>query len=1105
MTTQMPDVGKLVIQNTSKRDTLQEIEAKCQERWKIEKLFEVEPPAYQEGVTGAQAHDNVPKFFGTMAYPYMNGSLHLGHAFTMTKVDFATGFARLQGKKALFPLGFHCTGMPIKSCADKLKNELKMFGSDFVLPDKPEEVEEPAQKVKEQVGDKDVTKFKSKKSKATAKKGGMEYQFQIMQLLKIPTSDIAQFADEGHWLEYFPPLCEADCTAFGARIDWRRSFITTDANPYYDSFVRWQMNKLHQLQKVKFGLRYTVYSERDGQPCMDHDRASGEGKGPTDYTGIKLQVEEWAPKARNAIEEMKLQDKKVFFIAATLRPETMYGQTNCFVGPKITYGLYEAKDGELYLCTARSAKNMAWQDIFGTRGVVKKVGELKGDQLVGTLVNAPNSVYNSVRILPMESVLANKGTGVVTSVPSDSPDDYMTTLDLFKKAEYYGIQQGWASNKPVPLISTPKFGDLCAPKICEELKIQSPKDADLLTKAKEAAYKEGFYSGTMLLGKYKGEKVEKAKPLVRQDMIDAGVAFVYNEPEDVIMSRSGDECVIALCDQWYIDYGEAEWRAKTESCLAQMNTFGNETRNGLEQCLAWLNQWACSRSYGLGTRLPWDQQYLVESLSDSTIYMAYYTIAHWLHSNIDGSAPGKAGIKAEDMTDQVWEYILARGPQPETSIDLAVLKQMKYEFEYFYPLDVRVSGKDLITNHLTFWMYTHTAIFDQDLWPRGVRGNGHLLLNGDKMSKSTGNFLTMKEAVVKFGADATRLSLADAGDSLEDANFEEATANAMILRLFTLKEWIEDQAGRKAELRTGKYNFHDRAFDNEMNELVQSTEKLYIQANYRAALKTGLYDFNASRDWYREIVGSEGMHVDLVFRWIECQALLITPYAPHISEYIWSDILQNKTSIQTALYPKITAPVDKALKAGLAYLRTLSSGIHSSEGLQLKKKSKGKATQYDPKKPKSLVIYMSEQFPAWQAAFVDIARRNFDEASGTFDDKAIVMAAKTQPKRKDAMPFVQAVKANVLNRAANVPASDVFERAQLFDEVDMLRTVAPFLQANVGVVKLTVVKVVRSTDGEEVRGETVYGDADVDAGELPPMAETAIPGAPQYYFTNVAE
>lgn len=62
-----------------------------------------------------------------------------------------------------------------------------------------------------------------------------------------------------------------------------------------------------------------------------------------------------------------------------------------------------------------------------------------------------------------------------------------------------------------------------------------------------------------------------------------------------------------------------------------MNTYNQETRNGFERTLGWLRQWACARSYGLGSKLPWDPQFLVESLSDSTIYMAYYTIAHLLH------------------------------------------------------------------------------------------------------------------------------------------------------------------------------------------------------------------------------------------------------------------------------------------------------------------------------------------------------------------------------------------------------------------------------------------------------------------------------------------
>ena len=71
-------------------------------------------------------------------------------------------------------------------------------------------------------------------------------------------------------------------------------------------------------------------------------------------------------------------------------------------------------------------------------------------------------------------------------------------------------------------------------------------------------------------------------------------------------------------------------RAHRRRCLAALETYGDEPRRAFEHTLGWLRQWACSRSFGLGTRLPWDPQYLIESLSDSTIYMAFYTVAHLL-------------------------------------------------------------------------------------------------------------------------------------------------------------------------------------------------------------------------------------------------------------------------------------------------------------------------------------------------------------------------------------------------------------------------------------------------------------------------------------------
>jgi leucyl-tRNA synthetase len=91
----------------------------------------------------------------------MNGRLHLGHTFSLSKCEFGVGYQRLKGKKCLFPFGLHCTGMPIKACADKLKREMEDFGYPPNFPVESEEIE-LEEKVKEiQI----VDKSKSKKVK----------------------------------------------------------------------------------------------------------------------------------------------------------------------------------------------------------------------------------------------------------------------------------------------------------------------------------------------------------------------------------------------------------------------------------------------------------------------------------------------------------------------------------------------------------------------------------------------------------------------------------------------------------------------------------------------------------------------------------------------------------------------------------------------------------------------------------------------------------------------------------------------------------------------------------------------------------------------------
>ena len=60
-----------------------------------------------------------------------------------------------------------------------------------------------------------------------------------------------------------------------------------------------------------------------------------------------------------------------------------------------------------------------------------------------------------------------------------------------------------------------------------------------------------------------------------------------------------------------------------------------------------------------------------------------------------------------------------------------------------------------------------------------------------QMAKSTGNFMTMADAIKRFSADGTRLALADAGDTLEDANFVSDMADAGLLRLYSQIDWVK--------------------------------------------------------------------------------------------------------------------------------------------------------------------------------------------------------------------------------------------------------------------------------------------------------------------------
>ncbi len=250
------------------------------------------------------------------------------------------------------------------------------------------------------------------------------------------------------------------------------------------------------------------------------------------------------------------------------------------------------------------------------------------------------------------------------------------------------------------------------------------------------------------------------------------------------------------------------------------------------------------------------------------------------------------------------------------------------------------------------------------------------------MSKSTGNFLTLEEGIDTYTADGMRFALADAGDSLDDANFETSTATAALLRLYAQIKWTEGILAAKDTMRSGPADtFFDRVFASQINKAIVETdghyERYYSQkglltisrTNFREALRTGFYELQAARDAYRQNVGStEGMNRDLILRFIEVQALIMAPIIPHFSEYIWKLIGKSK-SVRVTSWP-VHGEIDHGVLAQIQYLETTLHVFRTRMQQYMNPKGNKKPNP----QPTKAAILVAKSYPPWMQKTLTIVR-----------------------------------------------------------------------------------------------------------------------------------
>ncbi|MBI1662336.1 MAG: leucine--tRNA ligase [Nitrosopumilus sp.] len=823
------------------------------------------------------------------------------------------------------------------------------------------------------------------------KAGEKEILDGLRNIYHVPEDAIKTFVEPIKIADYFHEEIKSGMIEMGYSIDWRREFTTIV--PGYQKFIEWQITTLKEKGRIIQGSHPVGWCPVDQNPVSQHDTMGD--------------VE---PKIDDKNFLIKFKFGEFVFPITTLRPETIFGITNLWVNPKTVYKKVSV-DGETWIVSAECVKKISF---FEKK--VSEIGEITGSEIIGK--NATNQDGRDIPILPADFVEPSMGTGLVMSVPAHAPKDYQALVD-FKKDQPQSSE--YQLIKPISIISTEGYSEIPAKDIIEKMGISDQSD-DKLEEATKELYLKEFTDGKLndRCGQFDGEKVQFGRDKIRVWLQENGNLEKFPVLENApVKCRCGAECVVkVLNNQWFLNYGDEEWKGLARNCLDEMNILPNNIETEFIEVIDWLHERACARQQGLGTKLPWDKDWIVESLSDSVIYMAYYTLSRFVN---DGT------VSPENLTKEFFDYVLLDkgdvGLAASTSkLSEDIINTMKKEFTYFYPVDSRHSGRDLVQNHLSFFVLNHVAIFEKKLWPQEIVVNGSVMMDGAKMSKSMGNIIPLRAAIKDHGADPIRLAIISSAELLQDADFNMESVSGIQSKLESLLE----ECSRLKSGEIGELQAEDRWIlsktQSKVAEITEAVEKMRL----REALHDILFTFETDLSWYQKRIQAKGRDdVSGILHQINsARVAMLSPFAPHVSEEMWSN-LGNSDMVSKSAWPEYSA--DKVDAASIQSEELLKSTIDDIANIL-------KVTKIEPKK---IVIYVNSDETKSK-----IYRKMLSIMVGGQNNMGVVMKELiADPDTTDAkkMPdYVQKVIKDLHSESENIKKMKL--EAESFDEKEFLKS-----------------------------------------------------------------
>jgi leucyl-tRNA synthetase len=734
---------------------------------------------------------------------------------------------------------------------------------------------------------------------------------------------IKKLSDPSEVVKYFGEVYVEDYwKKFGFLIDYSR--IMSTISDGYKKFIEWQFYKLKEKDLLIQKPHFAPFCPNCGPVAVDKsetDISKGGAAEILEFTTIKFRMEDGT-----------------ILPAATLRPETIFGITNMWINPNVKYVKAKIND-ETWIVSKEALEKLTHQ----VNGVKPLNETISGKDLIGKKCVIP-MIDREIPILSGSFADPVVATGIVMSVPAHAPYDWIALVESEEDIE------------PITIIDVKGFGTNPAKEACESLGIESQSETDKLDIATEEVYKKEFHTGYLNenCGIYAGIRISDIKDAVKDELISKNQALVMREFSEEVICRCGGKVVIKqIPDQWFIKYGDEKLTEDSKIHAVTMNIYPDEYKKEMPGVLDWFDDRACiRRGSWLGTEFPFKKDWIIEPISDSTLYPAYYIISKFVNEN---------KIKPDEMTEEFFDFVfLNKGKSKKPVWD-----EIKSDFDYWYPVDINLGGKEHKTVHFPVFLMNHVAVMPKDKRPRGIFVHWWVTQKGrEKISKSKGGVEHIAEAATKYGVDAMRLYYSHVGSPFVDIEWDSEAVTKYKNRIANIYKMID-------QISKLKYN-SDENLDNWLNSTLQKTIKTTTDAleNYDLRVATNEIFFECQKNiqWYLKRGGSNKKLLD---RFINTWIKLMTPVTPHLAEEIWH---RNYSSfISNEPYPIFDLKeISEKEEIGEYLLSEVTDDI--AEILKVTKI-----------KPKKICIYTS---PSWKH---EIFRKAIDLAAEKKLDVGIIM------------------------------------------------------------------------------------------------------------------